>query len=530
LTPVFDVLIKGGTVVDGTGRPGYRADVGIQGGKIEAIGDLAHTSANWLLDASGLIVSPGFVDIHSHSDYTLLVDPRAQSSVAQGVTTELVGNCGHGCAPIADPEAAIGNIYGYDPSLPITWTTLAGYFEQVERVKPAVNVVSLVPNGMLRLAVSGLADRAPTADELAQMRRLLIDGLEQGAIGFSSGLEYPIERACRAEDLTDFCKIVARYGGIYATHVRNRDRWPVEAIDEAIQTAQEAKVRLHIPHLAPRRGGPPDPDRLALERIDRALADGVDVSIDMHTRLHGLTNLSVALPAWAFVGGSGKLRERLRDPATRAEFANYESLISSFALGGWESVSLLTSSKRPDWVGKSFVEIADETSTTPFDAVLDVLLAEADDPHVPLCLCAAYEEIQLQRNYEHPAGGVASDATALGVDGPLATKVFHGAFTWASWFFRRFVREEQTFTLEEGIRKLTSWPAGRLGLANRGVLQPGAWADVAVFDAATFGERGTLRAPNQLAVGMRQVVVNGAVELANGQFTTERGGQVLRRR
>lgn len=526
---MLELIVAGGTVVDGTGRPRIVADVGIREGKIEAIGDLSQAEAVRWIDARGLVVAPGFVDIHSHSDYTLLLDPRGQSSVAQGVTTELVGNCGHGCAPIADPAAASGNIYGYDPALPITWHALADYFAELEKARPAVNVATLVPNGMLRIAVSGLADRPATPAELRQMKRLLEQGMEEGAFGFSSGLEYPVERACRAEELIELCQIAARYGGIYATHVRNRDRHPIEAIDEAIDTARAAGIRLHIPHLAPRKGGPPDPELRALERIDRALAEGTDVSVDMHTRLHGLTNLSVALPAGAFAGGPEALRARLRDPMLREAFRQHESLITSFALGGWETVSLLFSPRRADLVGKTFPAIAEELGTDPFGAILDVLYDEADDPHAPLVLCASYTEDQLRRNFVHPACGVASDATALGVDGPLAHKVFHGAFTWAAWFFRRWVREERAFTLEEGIRKLTGWPAGRLGLANRGVLRPEAHADVAIFDPATYGERGTLRQPNQLAVGMRYVLVNGVVELADGAFTGARGGQVLRR-
>jgi N-acyl-D-aspartate/D-glutamate deacylase len=198
-------------------------------------------------------------------------------------------------------------------------------------------------------------------------------------------------------------------------------------------------------------------------------------------------------------------------------------------MGGWDRVSLLTSARRPDLVGKSFAEMARETGTTPFEAVLDVLLEEADDPHFPLCLAESYTEDQLRRAYEHPACMVASDATALCTDGPLAATVFHGAYTWVSWFFRRFVRAERTFTREEAVRKLTSQPAERLGLADRGVLANGKWADVAVFDPERFAERGTLTDPNQLAEGMVHVLVNGEVEMEHGKFTARRAGRVLTR-
>jgi N-acyl-D-aspartate/D-glutamate deacylase len=220
---------------------------------------------------------------------------------------------------------------------------------------------------------------------------------------------------------------------------------------------------------------------------------------------------------------------RLSDPSIRRRLAEHKSIVTSLALAGWNRVSLLTSTRRPDLIGKSFAEMARDNGTTPFDALLDVLLEEADDPHFPLCLAESYTEDQLRCAYEHPACMVASDATALCTDGPLAASMFHGAYTWASWFFRRFVREERTFTREEAVRKLTSQPAERLGLIDRGALAVGKWADVAVFDPEHFAERGTLTNPNQLAQGMAHVLVNGEVEMENGRFTVRRGGRVLTR-
>jgi len=355
---MFDVLLRGGTIVDGAGRPAFRADLGVRAGRIEAIGDLRAAEAARTLDAAGLVVAPGFIDIHSHSDFTPLVDARMCSSIAQGVTTELVGNCGHGCAPILDIEVAKGNIYGYDSRVPTTWSSMAGYLERLEAARPATNILTLVPNGMLRLAVLGTEDRPARPDEITRMARYLEAGMEEGAFGFSVGLEYALERPCSLEELTELCRVTARYGGLFAPHARNRERRALEAIDEIVTIGRDSDVRTHIPHLPPRRGGPPDADILALERIDAALAEGLDLSIDMHTRLHGLTNLSAALPAAAFAGGPDALRARLRDPETRRRFAAYESLITSFSLGGWERVSLLTSARRPYLVGKSFLGIA----------------------------------------------------------------------------------------------------------------------------------------------------------------------------
>lgn len=526
---MLDLIVRHGTVIDGTGAPAVRADVGVRDGRIASLGDLSHAAARRDLDAAGLVVAPGFIDIHSHSDFTLLADPRAQSSVAQGVTTELIGNCGHGCAPVADLDAAKGNIYGYGPRPPITWQSIGEYLSTLEAARPAVNVLTLVPNGMLCRAVLGLDDRPPTEAELRRIGRLLEAGLDEGAIGFSVGLEYPIEWSCGTEQILRLCKIAAKYDGLFAPHLRNKDVAGLEAIDEGLRIAASSGVRLHIPHLVQRPGGPPDANARAFERIDRALRSGLDVSIDMHTRIHGLTNLAAALPSWALEGDAAQLRERLRDPSIRRRLAEHKSIITSLALGGWDRVSLLTSARRPDLVGKSFAEMARETGTTPFEAVLDVLLEEAHDPHFPLCLAESYTEDQLRRAYEHPACMVASDATALCTDGPLAASVFHGAYTWVAWFFRRFVRAEHIFTREEAVRKLTSQPAERLGLADRGVLANGKWADVAVFDPERFAERGTLTDPNQLAEGMVHVLVNGEVEMEHGRFTAGRAGRVLTR-
>jgi N-acyl-D-amino-acid deacylase len=526
---LLDVVVRNGTVVDGTGAPRFAADVGVQDGKIASVGDLSKVAAAQELDASDLIVAPGIIDIHSHSDFTLLVDPRAQSSVAQGVTTELVGNCGHGCAPVIDVEAAKGNIYGYTPDLPITWKSMAEYLQQLESAGQAINVLTLVPNGMLCRAVLGLNDRPPDPGELRQMVRFLEAGLDEGAIGFSVGLEYPIEGSCTTDQLVELCKVTAKYDGLFAPHLRNKDVMGLEAIQEGLQVASSANVRLHVPHLVQRPGGPPGANEEAFALLDRAIKQGFDVSIDMHTRLHGLTNLAAALPPWAFEGGSEGLRQRLRDPMVRSKLAQHRSLIRSMALGGWDHVHLLTSATRPDLIGKSFAEMAHAKGTTPIDAVFDVLLDEADDPYFPLCTSDSYTEEQLRDSYQHPACMVVSDATAGCPDGPLANSIFHGAYTWAAWFFRRFVREERTFTLEDAIRKLTTQPAERLKLRDRGAVRVGAWADLAVFDPRTFGERGTLHQPNQLAQGMKHVLVNGVVEMKDGGFTSLRGGQVLRR-
>ena len=465
---MIDLVVSGGTVVDGTGAPGIPADVGVDGRQDR------QKSATWRdaepgrrLDASGMIVAPGFIDIHSHSDYTLLVDPRAQSAVAQGVTTELVGNCGHGCAPITEPERFTSNIYGYDPAVQIDWSTMAEYLDRLEAAGPAVNVATLVPNGNLRLAAMADPGAAATPDEVRRMGMMLEEGLEAGAYGFSNGLEYALESAASEDETAKLCRIVARAGALYATHERNKDIHAAEAIEEGI-TGRPGQ-----------RGAPPDlphhppqeqPDRLRRARRGAGRtgprSSGLDVAFDAHTRLHGILNASAALPSWALEGTPDDLRARLRDPEARGRMKAHRSIVTNLQVVGWDRLYLFTSWARPESVGRSFAELAPRGGD-PFDALLDVILAEAEDPHRSLIISHAYEEEWLRQTFRHPLCTTESDATALCTDGPLADTLFLGAYTWAAWFYRRFVRETRDFTVEEAVHKLTAAPAARIGLTDR---------------------------------------------------------------
>ncbi len=527
----IDLLISGGNVVDGTGAPPFRADVAIKDRRISDIGNIEKPEGVPCLDAHGLLVAPGFIDIHSHSDFTLIVDPRAMSSITQGVTLEVIGNCGHGCAPIADEELAKTNIYGYQAGYEINWRTMAEYLERLEAKRPAVNVLTLVPNGNLSLAVARLVNRPSTPDELKQMKKLLAQSLEEGAFGFSTGLEYGQERACTEEEIIELCRVVAAAGGVYATHTRNHIGEAKEAIEEAIRTSAASDVRLQISHIS-------SVARLtqagrwavqqALEQVDGARDSGLDVGFDMHTRLFGTTNLSAVLPPWALEGGKAAIAARLGDPAVRRELKTYRSIITTLARGDWSKIVIFHSKAQPELSRKSVAEISESKGVDPFDAIYDILIAESDDLHSLMVLAFTYREEDIRIAFEHPCCMVGSDATALATDGPLRCTSFHGAYTWASWFYRHFVRDTVTFTPQEAIRRLTSLPAIRLGLKDRGVIRKGAWADLAIFNPTTFGERGTTFEPNQTAVGMNHVVVNGTITLKNKKLTGERNGQVLR--
>ena len=438
------LVVRNGTVLDGTGADPVRADVAIADGRIERIGEIEPGPNE--LDARGAYVAPGFIDIHSHSDYTLLVDPRAVSAVHQGVTLEVVGNCGHGCFPIRDEGRAARAIYGHSDAVPVTWRDAAGYFEvrgptlldrslweasghwetfrenmfiaesrdeRILAVKPmncpghVLIVLSLVPNGQLRLAVVGLEDRPATAEELREMTSLLEEGLEQGAWGYSTGLEYAQERGAPEAELTALCRASARRGGIYATHTRRRDAGAASAVEEAVRTARAADGRLQLSHLVPRSGE--EEGRRCIAVIDDAAESGLDVAFDMHTRLYGTTFLQAALPPALLNEPPARLAELLRDRATIDVIESYESILS--AGGDWDRIVLLDNPIVPEYGRRSIAAIAAERGQKPLEAVSDLLLAAIPDTARLMVINHCHTEAQQRETFAHPLCMPGSDAT-----------------------------------------------------------------------------------------------------------------------
>ena len=528
-----EMIISGGTIVDGTGGEPYAGDVAIGGGHILSVGKCERPAGVPVLDATGLLVTPGLIDIHSHSDYTLYVDPRAVSSITQGVTLEVVGNCGHGCAPLAaQTEAVQANIYGYQPNDVLPWHGVGEYLDALAARRPAVNVAALVPNGCLRFAVAGAIDRPATSDELSRMKRLLAEGLDEGAFGYSTGLEYSSERACSEAEVVELCRVTARAGGLYATHTRNLPDTARESIAEAVRTSGASGARLQISHISSVARLADDGRwavEQALEQVDRAQAEGLDVAFDMHTRSFGMTNLSAVLPPWALEDGKAATVARLLDPTIRRQLKEYPSIVTALARGNWERVKLANTHARSELAGLSIAELARRSDCDPMDAIFNLLVDEIDNLHNVLVLAFVYRPEDTHVAFEHHDCMVGSDATALSPDRPLSGCLLHGAFTWAAWFYRHFVRDTGKLTPQEAVRRLTSLPARRIGLSDRGVISPGACADIAVFDAGQFADRGTMARPDQPAVGMKWVLVNGVVAVRDGVPTGQHAGQVLRR-
>jgi N-acyl-D-aspartate/D-glutamate deacylase len=523
-----DLLLRNGTVFDGTGAgAGQAADIAVLDGRIVALGDCQGMAARETIDATGLYVSPGFIDIHSHSDYTLLVDPRAVSAIAQGVTLEVIGNCGFGCAPIVHPELAAGNIYGFNQLIPLSWNSVGQYLDRLAAAKPAVNVIKLVPNGQLRRSTVGVADRAATPAELQTMQSLLAEGLDQGGFGYSTGLEYPAERGAPDAELVALCKVAARAGGLYASHTRRRDDGAVSAIDEAIRVGEQAGARIQISHLLPRKTDTGEGEQ-ALELIDRARQRGLDIAFDMHTRLYGTTFLDTIVPPWASEGGPAALAQHLGSADSRRRMRQYQSIITG---GGWDRIVLLDHPKFPQYSRRSFGDLARASASgDAFDIACEILAADIGAPVRAMVIIHAYTPDQQAQIFGHGLCMPGSDATTLAPDGPLASSSFHGAYSWASWYFHFMVHERKLLSAAEAVHRLTGFPAQTLGLSDRGRIATGYCADLAVFEPTGFQATATTFEPNQLARGMRHVVVNGLVTLKDGQLTGARGGEVIRRR
>jgi N-acyl-D-aspartate/D-glutamate deacylase len=478
------------------------------------------------VDASGCVVTPGFIDIHSHSDLTVIIDPAAESAVAQGVTTELVGNCGHGCAPIDAPARHADNIYGYDPAAVIDWRSFGGYLDAVDAARPAVNVAALVAHGTLRLTAMADAGGSATADERQTIERLLGEALDEGAAGFSTGLEYPIEGIATADEIERLCRIVARRDRLYATHTRNKDVGAVEAAGEAVDTAERAGVRLQVSHVVPRPGAPADALERSIALIDAAATRGRRVAFDVHTRLFGFTNLAVALPRWVVDGGPTVIRDVLA--SRRDELRDHRSIVDSFGLLGYDGVFIVDAPGCPGVAGRSVADLAAAAGRSPRDVIYDVLAAHADRVDGPMCVGWSYTVDQIATAAAHPLCSPSSDATSFSPAGPIGHHVFHGAYTWAAWYLETVVGERRALPIEAAVHRLTGLPASQIGLADRGIVRVGAAADLAVFDPVAVHPTGTFKEPNRLAEGFRHVITNGVFALEDGRLTGARGGRALR--
>ncbi|WP_270935367.1 N-acyl-D-amino-acid deacylase family protein [Falsiroseomonas oryzae] len=529
---MFDLLIRGGEILDGTGAPAYRGDVGVRNGRVVAIdSDLSQGAARDVLEAEGLAVAPGFIDIHTHSDFVLLVDGRANSQVHQGVTLEVIGQCGFSCAPFTGAMSPRQLIGFHDAGVDVNWRSFGEYLDRLDRVGLGVNVAAMVGHGAIRQAVKCDAVDPTTPDELRAMQRLAEDAFEAGAFGLTTGLEYFPGNVAPIEEVIGLCEVCARRGGLYATHVRNRDVHYDLGFTEAVATARTAGARLQISHIQPKYGAPPHAMAHTLELLDRAKREGVDAAFDVIP--HGWNHTSVvsSLPAWAREGGPARLLERLRDPAQREAMKhNPRPMWRLVAERRWERIALLRSNANPDLVGMTFREIGLQRNADPMDAVLDLLAEEGDALGNLMWTSSGFDEADIRLCLEQPDCAVMSDTKALNRDGPLADTIGSlSGYGWVARLLGHYVREAGVLTLPEAIRRITSLPAARLGLADRGRIRPGATGDLVVFDPAAVRDMSDVHDPRRHPSGFRHVVLGGVPTLRDGHRTDANPGRVIRR-
>jgi N-acyl-D-amino-acid deacylase len=521
-----DIVITGGLVVDGTGAAGVRADVAVTGDRITAIGP-GPFPARTRIDATGCAVTPGFIDLHSHADFTLPSCPAAETVLAQGVTTLITGNCGQSPFPVRDPdESRLSTAFREFP-LSYDWTDAAGFGAAVMAAAPAVNVGLQIGHNALRVAVMGQADRVPDADELAAMCGAIETVAGQpGVVGFSTGLIYIPGLFAESAELDTLVRTAAENDLLYSTHMRSETFHVVEAVAEAIATAERTGARLEISHL--KAMGPENWGAVttALELIDAARGRGVDVTTDVYPYTASSTDLFSRLPKWAVDGGRPGLLRRLLDPALRSRIA--DELRARFGRDidpDGVVIADLPPGEFRSYIGWSIAKIGHERGTDAAEAALDVLAAHAGSATI---INHAMSEDDVRAVLAHPWASVASDGWMLAPAG--AGRPHPRSFGTFPRVLGRYVRDQGVLTLEEAIRKMTSLPASRIGVTDRGALAVGAAADVVVLRPDSVQDTSTYEDPWQLAEGVRAVLVNGTPALLDDEVTGERGGQLITKR
>lgn len=530
---MFDLIIANGLVVDGTGRPARREDIGIRGDRVARIGDLSSAPARERIDAAGQVVSPGFIDIHTHSDFSLIVNGKAESQVHQGVTLEVVGNCGHSCAPCPKCDALKSAIFGYQPGFDISWNTFDEYLTVLGDQPLGVNVAACVGHGTLRIAAmeGDNINRPATPQETRTMEQLLTASLEAGAIGFTTGLEYSPGSSAATSEITQLCRTLHRYDRLYATHVRNRDIYYEVGFGEALAVARNADVRLQISHITPKFGSPARAMEHTLEMIDWSRRRGSDVAFDIIPHTWGPTTMSSVLPPWVFDGGVVKILERLANPDLRPAIKdNPNPIWQLIPAGRWDQIILFQSENNAGLVGATIAEIASRRGQEdPHETVLDLLLEEGEGLFNVTWAANNFSEDDNRLCVSQPECGIISDTITLAPYGALGDKRWSpSTYGWTSRFIEKYHATEGRITLEDAIRRITGLAAERLGIDDRGVLKEGNMADITVFDTETLHDNSTLQDPNRYPSGIQHVLVNGQLSIRAGERTEANAGSVLR--
>ena len=529
----FDLVLTNGHIIDGTGSPWYSGDLGIREGKIAAIGNLANAPRKRTIDVQGQVVAPGFIDMLGQSEMTILVDPRLPSKIYQGITTEITGE-GNSAAPLNDVIIR-ADVASYQ-HLKITpdWRTMRQYFARLEKQGMGINLASYVGATQVRRMVLGDENKAPTPDQLNQMKALVRDAMHDGAVGLSTSLEYAPAPYAKTDELIALAAEASKFGGIYATHMRNESDSVLQAIDEALRIGREAHIPVEIWHL--KVAGKANWGRMpeVVAKISSARAEGMDVAADTYAYPAWFNSFSAFIPQWAHDGGDAKLIQRLQDPAMRARIRKDMMTRSTEWDNEWQEIpgpeavmiGVVQNPKLVPLQGKTLADVAKLWNKDPIDALFDLLIEDKAFTEVAVF---GMSEPDVLLALQQPWVAVDNDSSGTSPEGLLGQEHPHPrAYGTFPRILRKYVRGEKKLALEDAIRKFSSLPAQRMRLTDRGVLKQGMWADVVVFDPATIRDLATFEKPNQLSQGMNYVLVNGVPVIDQGKMTGVLPGKVLR--
>ncbi|HEX7722533.1 MAG TPA: amidohydrolase family protein [Pyrinomonadaceae bacterium] len=529
----YDLIIRNGRVVDGTGRPAFRNDVAINGDRIVEMGDLRNVPAKRVIDARGQIVAPGFIDMLGQSEQYVLIDPRAMSKVMMGVTTEITGE-GESIAPVNDRILKEQEDFNRRFNLTVDWRTLGEYFKRLDKQGAGVNLGTFVGATQVREYVIGYDDRPPTAAELEQMKKLVADAMKDGALGVSTSLQYVPARFAKTDEIVELAKVAHQYGGIYITHQRSE----ANAIDDSMKEVFEIARRAHIPaeiwhfKTAYKKNWGRMPEMLS--RIANARRQGLKITADVYPYVAGSTSLSACLPPWALAGGTDRMVARLKDTATRerlkkeigTDSRDWENIYLGSGGPGGILIGSVVNRELESWQGKRLSEIASAQKKDPLDALFDFIIADHGQTGAIFFMM---QESDMQAALKSSFVSICTDSGARATDGPLAGSKSHPR-GWGSYprILGKYVRDGHLMPLELAIHKMTGLPASNVGLKQRGLIRKDYFADITIFDPNTVIDRATFEEPNQYPLGINYVVVNGQIEVDNGKRTPASTGRVLR--
>jgi len=535
---LYDILIKNGKIVDGTGNPWFRADVAVKNGRISKVGRLVYAKAKDVIDAGGLVVSPGFIDMHSHSDFAIPFDPKASSALHQGVTTMVVGNCGMSLAPVSRDRKDLLMEY-LSPFLPhseilkVQWSSFSDYLRYQGKIECSLNIVNLVGHGTIRIAVMGFEERDPTKKEIENMSVLVAEAMEAGAFGMSSGLIYSPGIYSKTNELIELSKVVSKYGGIYTSHIRGESANLIESVKEAIEIGEKSDTPVEISHH--KAAGRPQwgKSKETLKLMEDARSRGVDVTCDQYPYEAGMTSLIMLLPPWVHEGGMDKIIERLEKPDQRERIRRdiqegipgWDNLLENC---GWENIflSYVGSEKNKFLEGKNLIQIT-KLAGKPDEltALFDLILEEKGRASM---VVFEMNEDDILRIMQHPLTMIGTDSWAVSTEGVLNIGKPHPRFygTYPK-ILGGYVREKGVLSLEKAVNKMTSFPAQKVGLLDRGIIREGMWADIVVFNENEIKDKATYGDPHQYAEGIEYVLVNGKMTIVHGKYQNIAAGKVL---